>query len=550
MQHNYLSPLALAMMVALSLTGQASASDRVVIQVDNDKKGLVKALAVQLGAQINVDSDGFIAATFNGKDLSQIKGLLKNPHIKLIEEDVKRYPMALFNDTAGDPTLQQLTPYAYFQSQAHQTPFNIGTSPKVCVIDSGIARDVGVTGGYNADFDWGSISGSNNSGTGDWFRDGGPHGTHVAGTIGAADNGIGVIGMAPGTAMHIIKVFNNSGWGYSSDLAHAANLCAQNGAKVINMSLGGGRANSTEENAFINFTNNGGLVLAAAGNSGTATRSFPAGYPSVMMIGANDANNLIASFSQYPSCTTGTGKNQVTNEGLCVEVTAGGVDTLSTYPAGGTSFAALTANNNGYSASAMENSGNSSGNTYFMGLATSTNTAAAGKICLIDRGTISFHDKVRNCQLSGGIGAILINNEPGILYGTLGTSNQTSIPAVGAAFEDRGALLAASYASINIGPSDYGYMSGTSMATPAVAGLAARVWSSFPQCTGTDIRNALKATAVRPANGELVKFGKGIVKAKAAHDYLATHGCAGGSSGGGDSGGGTGGGNCKGKKCS
>lgn len=555
MKQNYLSPLALAMMVAFSLTGQASASDRVVIQVDNDKKGLVKALAVQLGAQINVDSDGFIAATFNGKDLSEIKGLLKNPHIKLVEEDVKRYPMALFNDTAGDPTSQQLTPYAFFQSQAHQTPFNIGTSPKVCVIDSGIAREVGETGGYNADFEWGSISGSNNSGTGDWYRDGGPHGTHVAGTIGAADNGIGVIGMAPGTAMHIIKVFNDSGWGYSSDLAHAANLCAQNGAKVINMSLGGGRANSIEENAFINFTNNGGLVLAAAGNSGTATRSFPAGYTSVMMVGANDANNQIASFSQFPSCSTGSRRTLVTDEGLCVEVTAGGVDTLSTYPAGGTSFASLTANNNGYSASALENSGSSSGNTYFMGLATTTNTAAAGKICLIDRGTISFHDKVRNCELSGGIGAILINNEPGILYGTLGTSNLTSIPAVGAALEDRTALLASSNASINIGSSDYGYMSGTSMATPAVAGLAARVWSSFPQCTGTDIRNALKATAVRPANGDVVKFGKGIVQAKAAHDYLATHGCAGGNSGGdtggGDTGGGnTGGGTCKGKKCS
>ena len=186
-----------------------------------------------------------------------------------------------------------------------------------------------------------------------------------------------------------------------------------------------------------------------------------------------------------------------------------------------------------------------------MGLATSTNSAAAGKICVIDRGTISFHDKVRNCQLSGGIGAILINNEPGMLYGTLGTSNQTSIPAVGAAFEDRSALVAATSASISIGASDYGYMSGTSMATPAVAGLAARVWSNFPQCTGTEIRNALKATAVRPAGGDAVKFGKGIVKAKAAHDYLTTHGCAGGGSGGGDTGGGdTGGGSCKGRKCS
>ena len=84
------------------------------------------------------------------------------------------------------------------------------------------------------------------------------------------------------------------------------------------MSLGGGGANSTEENAFNNFTNNGGLVLAAAGNDGNSVRSYPAGYASVMMIGANDANNQIASFSQYPSCSSGSGKRSVTNEGFCV----------------------------------------------------------------------------------------------------------------------------------------------------------------------------------------------------------------------------------------
>ncbi len=536
MTHSKLTPLALATLVALSLAGHAAASDRYIIQVDNSKKGLVKALTVQLGGQIHVDSDGFIAASFTNKDLSEVKGLLNNPHIKLIEQDVKRYPMALYQDDAGNPTAQQLTPYAYYQSQADLTPFNLGASPKVCVIDSGIARDVGETGGANPDFNWGNIGGTSNSGTGDWFRDGGPHGTHVAGTIGAADNGYGVIGMAPGTPMHIIKVFNDAGWGYSSDLAHAANLCAANGAKVINMSLGGGGANSTEENAFINFTNNGGLVLAAAGNDGNSARSYPAGYASVMMIGANDADNQIASFSQYPSCTSGFGKRSTTNEGFCVEATAGGVDTLSTYPAGGASMASLSVNNTGYAASAMENTGEASGSTFFMGEATATNSGAAGKVCVIDRGTISFHDKVKNCQLSGGIGAILINNVPGMLYGTLGTPNTTSIPAVGAAFEDRSALVNSTTASISVGASDYGYMSGTSMATPAVAGLATRVWSNFPQCTGTQIRSALKATASLPAGGDPQKFGKGIVKAKAAYDYLTTYGCAGngGGSGGGD----------------
>lgn len=545
MKYNKLSTIATATLLAMGFTAAASASDRVIIKVDNSKKGVVKALAKQLGGDIKVDADGFIAAQFNGKSLSEIKGLLNNPHIQLIEEDMKREAMAIYADDLGNPMTQQLTPYAIYQSQAKMVNFNAGAGMKVCVIDSGLDRS-------NIDFNWGNITGDNDSGTGSWDVNGGPHGTHVAGTVGAADNGVGVVGMAPGVAMHIIKVFNASGWGYSSDLAYAAQKCTAAGANIITMSLGGGGANSTESNAFATFTANGGLVLAAAGNDGNSVRSYPAGYPSVMMIGANDADNKIADFSQFPSCTSGKGKNVTTDETICVEVTAGGVDTLSTYPAGMATSASLSANGVAFASSAMENTGSASGSTFFMGEATSTNSGAAGKVCVIDRGTISFHDKVKNCQNSGGIGAVIINNTAGMLYGTLGegTANTTSIPAVGAAFEDRSALLAATNMTVTIQGSDYGFMSGTSMATPAVAGVAALVWSNFPSCSGTEIRNALKATAQDAgAPGKDVYFGYGIVKAKAAVDYLTTKGCTGSS--GGSSGGGDTGGSCKGgpKQC-
>ena len=107
-------------------------------------------------------------------------------------------------------------------------------------------------------------------------------------------------------------------------------------------------------------------------------------------------------------------------------------------------------------------------------------------------GTISFHDKVLNCEKSNGLGAVIINNVAGMLYGTLGDTNATTIPAVGAALEDRSALLAASNGVIDIGTADYGFMSGTSMATPAVSGVAALVWSNHPTCTGEQIRSALR----------------------------------------------------------
>ena len=511
-----------AIAISTVLSAQA-ADDRYIIQVDNSKKGIVKALAKQLGGDVKIDGNGFLAASFAGKDLESVKGLLNNPHIKVIEEDHRRIPLSVYNDDAGNPMTGQVTPYAVYQSQANQVNFNASAGMKVCVIDSGLDRS-------NPDFEWNSITGDNDSGTGNWDENGGPHGTHVAGTIGAANNNVGVVGMAPGVDMHIVKVFNADGWGYSSDLAYAADKCSNAGANIISMSLGGGGANSTEENAFKSFTESGGLVVAAAGNDGNNVRSYPAGYSSVMMIGANDADNNIADFSQFPSCsvTTGRGKKgtTTTDETVCVEVTAGGVDTLSTYPADGATSSALTADGSFFASSSMENSGSASGNTYFMGTAESIDSSANGKVCVIDRGNISFHDKVQNCENSGGVGAVIINNEAGMLYGTLGDTNATTIPAVGGAFEDRTALLAATSMDITIGTSDYGFMSGTSMATPAVSGVAALVWSNHNNCTGTDIRNALKATAEDAgAAGNDVYFGAGIVKAAAADAYLTANGC-------------------------
>ncbi|BBO26154.1 hypothetical protein AltI4_05420 [Alteromonas sp. I4] len=525
-----LRPTMAAVLLAMSASAVA-ANDRYIIQVDNPSKGVVKALTKQLGGQVHVDADGFIAATFTGKSLDEVKGLLNNPHVKLVEEDALRSAMALFNDDAGSPMQTQITPYAVYQAQADQVAFNASAGMKVCVIDSGLDST-------NPDFVWANITGDNDPGTGNWFNAGGEHGTHVAGTIGAADNSYGVVGMAPGVDMHIIKVFNAEGWGYSSDLAQAAQLCGQAGANIINMSLGGGAANNTEENAFKDFTAAGGLVVAAAGNDGNSSRMYPAGYSSVMMIGANDANNAIADFSQFPSCTTGRGKRTTTDETICVEVTAGGVDTLSTVPAGTAVMSGLSVDGAGFASSAMENTGSASGNTFFMGTAESTDAGAAGKVCVIDRGVISFHDKVANCEASGGVGAVIINNEAGMLYGTLGDTNATSIPAVGAALEDRSAILAATSADITVGASDYGYLSGTSMATPAVSGVAALIWSNHETCTGTEIREALKATAMDAgAAGKDVYFGYGIVQAAAADAYLTANGCAGGN-GGGDNGGG------------
>lgn len=498
-----------ATLMALST---AASAERVIVSFDNNGNGLKN------GHKVLKEGKGWFAVDLDENGKSAMRG---KAGFKQMEADQKRFPLSVWNDDAGNPMTQQVTPYAIYQSQGNQLTLQGGQ--KVCVIDSGLDRSA-------TDFDWSVITGDNDSGTGSWDVAGGSHGTHVAGTVGAADNGFGVIGMAPGVPMHIIKVFNADGWGYSSDLAFAAEKCTQAGANIITMSLGGGGANSTEENAFDTFTANGGLVLAAAGNDGNNVRSYPAGYKSVMMIGANDADNNIADFSQFPSntVTVGRGKRQTTdtNDGYGVEVTAGGVSTLSTVTAGEGAISSVTADGAFIASTGMENQGSATGAPYYMGLGSATDAGASGKVCIIDRGEISFFDKVQNCELSGGIGAVIVNNAPGGFGGTLGETNTTTIPAVGVAQEDGAALTGAASVSVAVTPSDYAYFDGTSMATPAAAGAAALIWSNHPSCTGTQIREAMKATAEdQGAAGRDDYFGYGIVKAKAASDYLTANGC-------------------------
>jgi PKD repeat protein len=157
-----------------------------------------------------------------------------------------------------------------------------------------------------------------------------------------------------------------------------------------------------------------------------------------------------------------------------------------------------------------------------MGTAENTDGGANGKVCVIDRGNISFADKINNCGNSGGVGAVVINNEPGMIYMDI-TGVTTGIPAVGAAFEDRTAIVGSSTATIDSTAGDYAKFTGTSMATPTVAGAAALVWSNNPLCTNEEVREAFRATAEdRGTSGRDNEFGYGIAKAAAANAYLAS----------------------------
>ncbi len=124
------------------------------------------------------------------------------------------------------------------------------------------------------------------------------HGTMTAGIIGAnTNNGVGVAGVAWNVKILPVKVLDQDGNGYDSDIIDGVTWAANNGARVINMSLGGDGDNSLLHDAITAAVNKGVVVVAAAGNSGSASPSYPASYPEVLSVAATDNNGALTSFS-------------------------------------------------------------------------------------------------------------------------------------------------------------------------------------------------------------------------------------------------------------
>lgn len=126
------------------------------------------------------------------------------------------------------------------------------------------------------------------------------HGTHVSGIIsGIANNERGGVGLSPKCKIMPVKSLSGKGEGNDSDIAEGIIWAVDNGANIINLSLGGAGAGKTLENAIKYAYNSNVLVVAAMGNNGQRVRNYPAAYKNVIAVGATDQNNKSASFSNY-----------------------------------------------------------------------------------------------------------------------------------------------------------------------------------------------------------------------------------------------------------
>ena len=289
-------------------------ADEVLVAFRDEGHAAVVARAV--GAKVSRVLEGLHVHVLKvpaGSVEGTVRALTHNPMVEFAEPNAILHA---FLEDPNDPydntscystsTAGCITQWAWAKVQAYDAWSVTKGSPavKVAVVDTGI--DVG-----DPNYWWPDYTGHEDLVScqsiiiksfvsGESGNDDDGHGTHVAGTIGACtNNAIGVAGANWQVQLMGVKVLDYSGSGTLSAVASGIRWAADNGANVINLSLGTDTPYKTLERA-VNYAWNRGAVLAcAAGNNGTAARTYPAAYTNCIAVAATDSNDAKAWFSSY-----------------------------------------------------------------------------------------------------------------------------------------------------------------------------------------------------------------------------------------------------------
>ncbi|MDX1457378.1 MAG: S8 family serine peptidase [Marinobacter sp.] len=273
-----------------------------------------------------------------------VQGLQRDGRVKYVESDD---PVQLFN---------QLTPtgvdrsYDPDNSSSSATGLAInGTDDfrvdvDVAIIDTGIDYqhpDLNVVAGTNCThLSGGGPPWMRNAYCVDGLAEGDDdhyHGTHVGGSVGALDNGVGVVGIAPGARLWAVKVLDSSGSGYESNIVAGIDWVASKAGEieVANMSLGGTGYSQAEQDAITSAHNAGVVFVVAAGNSNDNAAGYsPAGLDNVVTVSALADFDGLSGGTSAPTCRDDQDDTlaDFSNWGDTVDIAAPGVCITSTYP--------------------------------------------------------------------------------------------------------------------------------------------------------------------------------------------------------------------------
>jgi len=344
------------------------------------------------------------------------------------------------------------------------------------------------------------------------------HGTHVAGTILADGLGTGVVGVAPSASLYVGRVCGLEGCPGAAILA-GVEWAIEAQMDVVNMSLGGRFGSEAGAQIYAKAEEAGVVIVAASGNDGESRISYPAKYPSVLSVGAIDAELNVAEFSNYDSD---------------LDVVAPGVDILSSIPQGTgrdgkASFSTETAviNTEVFPVDGSIDGVINGKDVVYVGLGLEKDFEGldlSGKVALIQRGEIAFADKAKGALAANAEAVIIFNNVDEPLRATFGDTLE--VVAVTMSMKDgnqllqnlipseEGAQAGQVLANIQVTASDFGALQGTSMATPHVTGLVALVIATNSELSPIEVKNIVKTSALSaPEGAEKEKYGLGIVNA-------------------------------------
>jgi subtilisin family serine protease len=239
-----------------------------------------------------LDEVGAVVVKVTGRDRGKVRReLARNPAVLSVEDDGEAQAVTVPTDPLWSKQW-----FARKVNGPKAWEVTTGTKgPIVAVLDTGVqAKHPDLRGRVLPG--WNFVA--NTSVT----KDNGDHGTPVAGIIaGAGNNGVGVAGMCWKCRILPVKVLNSTGGGTWSNIAAGIIWAANNGAHVINLSLGGASSTTVLRDAIDYAVSKGVVVIAAAGNSSTTKKFYPAAYPGVISVAGTTSTDKIYNFSNRGS---------------------------------------------------------------------------------------------------------------------------------------------------------------------------------------------------------------------------------------------------------
>lgn len=485
--------------------------------------------------------NGMVIQTTNMKVIEQLRN---HPEVAVVEAEFftpSPKPVNGFQISSDVPAIDPIitspvdpivaAPAAPIFQAGEKTPWGIlavkapdawaladgGSHARVLVLDTGIDKDHPA---LKDNFEKGQNFFESDTGPNPTdYLDKEGHGSHCSGTIAGAYNpATGFTGVAPKAKLLMGRVCGDLG---CSNIAVATgiNWGVSEKVDVISMSLGGPSASPGERMAIVNAEKGGVVVVAASGNDGTQSVSYPARLPNVISVGAISSDLQKTSFSQWgpelsitapgasvlSSIPRGTGRDSIVDV-----VTTAGKLRINSAAFSGTKAIAIPKLGELVPAGIGE-------------VADFANINVTGKFALISRGKIPFSEKVANALKAGATGAVIYNNAAGLMQGALTQDgSQLDVAVVMIEQTDGQKLLdlitkgEKPATEISTVPSDYALFDGTSMATPHVAGVVALIRSTNKKLTPAQVRMIIKTTALPLGPNDTNQYGAGLIQADKA----------------------------------